>query len=131
MSTAYSPQTDGQTERLNRTLEEYIRAYIDPITNNWAQLLTPAEYAYNNNSKHESTGFSPFELDCGQRPNDPMFMFTAAARAHTEGNRVINTLDDFLQQMHLMWDSARNALLLAQQNQKVAYDLRRRHDQCL
>ena len=128
MSTAYSPQTDGQTERLNRTLEEFIRAYIDNITNDWSKLLAPAEYAYNN-TKHESTGFSPFELDCGQRPRDPLFMFTAAANQHTTSNRIINTLDDFLQQMMRMWDIARNALLLAQQNQKHYYDKHHRHDE--
>ena len=128
MSTAYSPQTDGQTERLNRTLEEYIRAYIDTQTNNWAQLLTPAEYAYNN-AKHESTGFSPFELDCGRCPNDPLFIFTSAAKQHSASDRVINTLDDYLQQMVNNWTIARNALLLSQQYQKRFYDLRHSHDE--
>ena len=128
MSTAYSPQTDGQTERLNRTLEEYIRSYIDPITNNWSQLLAPAEYAYNN-AKHTSTGFSPFELDCGQRPSDPLFMFTAAANQHSHSNRVINTLEDFLQQMTILWDRARNALLITQENQKKFYDTKHRQEE--
>ena len=56
-STAFNPQTDGQTERLNRTLEEFIHAYIDPILLDWSKLLAPAEYAMTyNNAKHESTG---------------------------------------------------------------------------
>ena len=128
MSTAFNPQTDGQTERLNRTLEEYIRGYIDPVTHNWSHFLTPAEYAYNN-AKHDSTGFSPFELDCGQRPNDPLFMFTNAARQHTNSNRVINSLDDYLHQMSKLWETARKALQVAQQNMKYYYDLNRRHDE--
>ena len=128
MSTAFSPQTDGQTERLNRTLEEYVRAYVDPITQNWSKLLAPAEYAYNS-AKHESTGFSPFELDCGRQPNNPLFMFTAAARQHTNAERVINSLDDYLQQMSKLWQIARNALLLAQANQKIYHDSKHRHDE--
>ena len=128
MSTAFSPQTDGQTERLNRTLEEYIRAYIDPITLNWSKLLTPAEYAYNS-AKHQSTGFSPFELDCGRQPNSPLFMFTAAANKHSDSDRVINSLDDYLQQMTKLWHVARNALLLAQSAQKNSHDGNHRHEE--
>ena len=128
MSTAFNPQTDGQTERLNKTLEEYIRAYIDPTTQNWSKFLTPAEYAYNN-ARHESTGYSPFELDCGRQPNNPLFMFSAAARQHAAEDRVINSLDDYLQQMSKLWQIARNALLLAQTNQKHYHDLKHRHDE--
>ena len=124
MSTAYSPQTDGQTERLNRTLEQYIRMYIDVHSDNWAQLLTPCEYAYNC-ARHQSTGKSPFELDCGRLPNDPMFMFKNAAEHHSNQNRVINSLDDYLRQMVNSWDQARNALQISQAYQKKYYDLKR------
>ena len=128
LSTAYSPQTDGQTERLNRILEEYIRAYIDPLTGQWAQLLTPAEYAYNA-SVQSSIGMSPFEADCGIKPNNPMFMFSNAARIYSNGRRVINSLDDFLNQMRISWDTARRALQLAQENQKLDYDSKRKYDE--
>ena len=56
-------------------------------------------------------------------------MFTAAAEYYSQGNRLINTVDDFLQQMSRTWDTARNALLLAQTNQKRAYDTHHRHDE--
>ena len=61
MSTAYHPlrQTDGQTERANRTLEDMLRAYVNEKQNDWDQHLTAIEIAYNN-SKQASTGFSPF-----------------------------------------------------------------------
>src|SRR5947209_2006041 len=71
MSTAYHPQTDGQTERLNRTLEEMLRAYVGYKQDNWDDYLPMAEFAYNN-AKQTSTGLTPFELDCGQTPNTPL-----------------------------------------------------------
>src|SRR3981189_2529247 len=46
MSTAFHPQTNGQTEILNRILENYLRAYMSLEQMNWAKLLRSAEYAY-------------------------------------------------------------------------------------
>jgi len=51
MSTAYHPQTDGPTERINQVIEAYLRSYCDYEQNHWASMLAMAEYAYNN-SKH-------------------------------------------------------------------------------
>ena len=56
-------------------------------------------------------------------------MFSAAARQHAAEDRVINSLDDYLQQMSKLWQIARNALLLAQTNQKHYHDLKHRHDE--
>ena len=50
-------------ERLNRTLEEYLRNYVDQFRKNWAQLLTPAAYAYNSAPVVTMDGLSPFEVD--------------------------------------------------------------------
>jgi hypothetical protein len=70
MSTAHHPQTDGQTERANRTLEEMVRAFVDAEHSNWDELLSAAEFAYNN-SVHASTGFTPFYLNSGRHPRTP------------------------------------------------------------
>jgi len=48
LSTAFHPQTDGQTERTNSTLEQYLRAYVNYQQDNWKELLPVAEFAYNN-----------------------------------------------------------------------------------
>ena len=45
--TAYHLQMDGQTERLNQTLKQYLRHYINYIQNNWALLLPTVQFAYN------------------------------------------------------------------------------------
>jgi len=48
ISTAFHPQTDGQTERLNQTIETYLRAFISKEQDDWVRLLPMAEFAYNN-----------------------------------------------------------------------------------
>nr|OQO15700.1 hypothetical protein B0A51_17498 [Rachicladosporium sp. CCFEE 5018] len=73
LSTAFHPQTDGQTERQNQTLEQYLRTYANYEQDNWARMLSVAEFAYND-SKHASTGTSPFvanSLRDPRRPNWP------------------------------------------------------------
>jgi hypothetical protein len=71
MSTSFHPQTDGQTERANRTLEEYLRAHVNYHQNDWDKHLISAEIAYNN-SVNASTGFTPFYLNYGEEVNLPV-----------------------------------------------------------
>ncbi|TPX29973.1 hypothetical protein SeLEV6574_g08663, partial [Synchytrium endobioticum] len=65
MSTAYHPETDGQTERTNQTLETYLRCFTSFDQDDWFKWLPQAEFAYNN-SCHESIGMSPFMANTGQ-----------------------------------------------------------------
>uniref|UniRef100_A0A803TUR5 Gypsy retrotransposon integrase-like protein 1 n=1 Tax=Anolis carolinensis TaxID=28377 RepID=A0A803TUR5_ANOCA len=65
LSTAYHPQTDGQTERVNQVLEQYLRCYTNYQQDNWSKFLAYAQVAYNN-SVHSSTGHSPFEIVYGR-----------------------------------------------------------------
>jgi transposase InsO family protein len=67
MSTAFHPQTDGQTEILNRILESYLRSYTNLQQMNWAKLLPAAEFAYNN-SWNASTKATPFKALYGYDP---------------------------------------------------------------
>jgi hypothetical protein len=62
--TAYHPQTDGQTERVNQELEEYLRIYINKRQNDCVNWLTIAQFCHNNRS-HSATGFSPFMITTG------------------------------------------------------------------
>ena len=71
LSTAFHPQTDGQTERMNRVLEDMLRHYIDPRQKNWKDCLPMAEFACNN-ARSQSTGSTPFYLVFGQHPNTPI-----------------------------------------------------------
>jgi len=66
-SSAYHPQTDGQTEILNRKIEEMIRAFANYNKTNWDEYLAHFEVAYNS-SIHAATSFTPFFLTYGQHP---------------------------------------------------------------
>jgi hypothetical protein len=71
MSTAYHPQTDGQTENSNKTLEIMMRSVIDFDQKDWDEHLAAAELAVNN-SKNATTGFTPFYLYYGQDARMPL-----------------------------------------------------------
>eukprot|EP00200_Dunaliella_tertiolecta_P008577 CAMPEP_0202391580 /NCGR_PEP_ID=MMETSP1127-20130417/91912_1 /ASSEMBLY_ACC=CAM_ASM_000462 /TAXON_ID=3047 /ORGANISM="Dunaliella tertiolecta, Strain CCMP1320" /LENGTH=293 /DNA_ID=CAMNT_0048994021 /DNA_START=3046 /DNA_END=3927 /DNA_ORIENTATION=+ len=71
MSTAYHPQTDGQTERMNRILKDMLRHYVSPQQDDWDTHLAAAEFAINN-SYQESIKTTPFCLDYGRDPRTPL-----------------------------------------------------------
>jgi len=87
-STAYHPQTDGQTERVNQELEQYLRLYISYRQDDWVEWLPLAEFAYNNQS-HSSTRRSPFFVNLGRHPN------TGSEIKGTEEK--VPTVDEFLE----------------------------------
>lgn len=65
LSTAYHPQTDGQTERVNQEMEQYLCCYINQDQDDWDRWLPMAEYAYNSRM-HSGTGKAPFEVVLGR-----------------------------------------------------------------
>jgi len=67
MSSAYHPQTDGQTENLNKTVEMYLRCFCYQNPKQWVKLLPWAEYWYNS-SFHHSIGMTPFKALYGRDP---------------------------------------------------------------
>ena len=67
MSTAYHPQSDGQTEIVNKVLQQYLRCFVHHKPNQWGKVLHWAEWHYNT-AVHTSTGFSPFQVVYGRPP---------------------------------------------------------------
>jgi len=67
-TSGYHPEGDGQTERTNQTLEQYLRIYCNYQQDNWFTLLPLAEFAYNN-TPSATTGVSPFFANKGYHPN--------------------------------------------------------------
>ena len=66
-STAYHPQTDGQTKRVNQEVEQFLRLFVNQRQDDWYDWISIAEFAYND-QVHASTQASPFMLDAGQNP---------------------------------------------------------------
>jgi hypothetical protein len=120
MSTAFHPQTDGQTERQNRTLEEAMRAYVNYKQDDWDEHLIALELAYNC-SVQRSTGFSPYYLNYGYDPNLPL-------DAAVNSSRVSNnpTAADRIQQLHDSISIAKKNLAEAQNRQAQYANLKRR-----
>ena len=65
LSMAYHPETDGQTERMNQELEQYLRMYINHRQNNWSEWLATAEFTFNN-KVHTATKMSLFQVNYGR-----------------------------------------------------------------
>jgi transposase InsO family protein len=81
MSTAYHPQSDGQAEKANASLETFLKAYITQLEHprKWDRLLPLAEFTYNA-AKHKAIGMSPFEADIGYIPRLPLDLLAPGPR---------------------------------------------------
>jgi hypothetical protein len=67
LSSAFHPQTDGQTERMNAWVEQYLQPWTSSLPRTWASMLPIAEFAHNS-WKHDVTRKTPHELLTGTRP---------------------------------------------------------------
>ncbi|GJP48626.1 hypothetical protein CLOM_g7917, partial [Closterium sp. NIES-68] len=108
MSSAYHPQTDGQTERLNQIVEQLFRAACKDEISKWDLHLPVQEFAYNN-ATHAATGQTPFFLCYGRHPLIPQKPTTPA---------IVQPAHDFITTMHQLWDRTHKRLLDIQQQQK-------------
>ncbi|SOV03194.1 uncharacterized protein UDID_18348 [Ustilago sp. UG-2017a] len=66
-SSAYHPQSDGQTECINQVLEQFLRGYSNHLQTDWSDLLPLAKFSYNN-AEHASTQLAPFFANYGYHP---------------------------------------------------------------
>ena len=116
IATAHHQQTDGQSERQIRTLEEYLRSFVNDSGRDWDERLVHAELAYNT-SKHASTGFAPLMLHAGLNINLPLSLIRSSVSVSTHSSAA-----EMLQRMHDDVERAKVSLERAQQQQKKYYD---------
>ena len=119
LSTAFHPQTDGQTERMNRLLQETLRHFVCFTQNNWDEYLQVATFAINN-STNVSTTFTPFFLNYGRHPRHPSGI--AALPAAKELSPVGL---DYHCNIQTALATAKSCLKTAQSNQKNQVDKHR------
>ena len=116
MSTAYHPQTDGQTERANRVLEQMLRQYVSPTHDDWDDHLDMIEFAVND-AWQESVQETPFMLNYGQHPLNFLSMQTHSG---------VPAAATFVGDMRQNCERAIECLKRAQRRQKAYADLHRR-----
>ena len=127
LSTAFHPQTDGQTERTNQVVEDYLRHYIDAAQTNWEELLPMAEFAYNN-AFHTATQTTPFLLNYGIEPLTPLSLLSDSQRQkRQEMMQATPAAFSFTERMQKALQVAKKWLEAAQQRDKRVADRKRRN----
>lgn len=116
-STAYHPESDGQTEVLNRTIEQYLRSFVHDRPNLWFSYLSLAEWSYNT-SAHTGAGISPYEITFGKPP--------PAVPPFTPGSSPVEAADSFLTTRQTLHAKLLQRLLKAQSAMKLYADRHRR-----
>ncbi|KAM9305565.1 katanin-interacting protein [Gastrophryne carolinensis] len=109
LSSAFHPQSSGQTERNNQSLEQYLHCFVSDIQSEWLQFLPFAEFAFNN-AIHTSTGVSPFRYVFGRD-----LKFTSLSDSPSN----VHSLKDWLSQWPNLWAKIQQNLARATNWQKT------------
>ena len=124
LSSSYHPQTDGQSERANQSLEQYLRAFVNYAQDDWVDWIPIAEFSLNNHIS-ESTGVSPFFANTGRHPR-----MTSAVQSKVQtavGPKRLEMRDAraFAEKMSALHVTLRDQLNLSQQSQAESANQRR------
>ena len=116
LSTAFHPQTDGQTEWINQELEQYLRFFVNYRQKDWPEWLALAEFAVNNNV-HTATKVSPFIANYGRE-------LRMGGDIRRRGK--VEKATEFVERMKKVHEEAVAALKKAQEDMKRQTDKGRR-----
>ena len=105
-SSAFHPQTDGQTERMNRVIEEVLRSFVNVKHDNWEELIPFVTFAINN-AKCDATGETPFFLNTGTHPTTFNTVFTPTDKLPSL-DVVLQDLQTTLQEVKALYRKAQD-----------------------
>ena len=108
-----SPQTDGQTEHINKEIEQYLRLFVNQRQDDWYKWVSLAEFTYNNQI-HPSTQTTPFMLNNGQHPR---------LRVELIQETRLETLREFTDRMEMATNEAHSTLQRAADDMTCFYDI--------
>lgn len=108
LSSAYHPQTDGQTEVMNRCVEQYLRCFVHQWPRKWYSYLPWAELWYNT-TYHSSTGMTPFQALYGRLPPSILLYFDGLSRVNEVDQNLLQR-DELLQHLKKNLDMAANRM---------------------
>jgi hypothetical protein len=119
-SSAYHPQTDGQTEVVNRSLGDLLRSLVTEHHSSWDQILPQAEFAYND-SVNRSTGRSPFQILYGTQPRG-----VSELRESGQAETSSASAEEFAEAMQELHSQVKQRLMKSNQEYKRRADQRKR-----
>jgi len=115
-STAWHPQTDGQTERVNQELDQFLCLFVNERQDNWYDLLSIAEFQHNNHV-HSATQQPPFLLDMGRIPR--------MGFEPRQDPSSLETVNEFTKRMESATEEAKSTICKAQEDMTRYYNRRR------
>ena len=120
LSTAYHPQTNGQTERMNQKIGTFLRHYMNYQQDDWTEWLATVKFLYND-KKHAATDRTPFKLNFGRHPWKGDIMVQTG----------IPRVEELIKNLQKSWDHATHAMEETQRNMKWQFDRKRKNPQGL
>ncbi|XP_042946164.1 uncharacterized protein LOC122279545 [Carya illinoinensis] len=116
-STAYHPQTNGQTEAVNKWVENYLRSYVGDKPKDWSHWIELAEWCYNS-SMHASIKLTPFEALYGYKP--------PKLTCYVPGTSKLEEIEVTLHDREQLWVLLRQNLIKAQDRMSKYANLKRK-----
>ena len=121
-STAFHPQTDGQTEVINRSLGNLLRCLVGDHQGTWDLILPRAQFVYNN-SVNRSTGMSPHEIVYGHKPRAPIDLIPMSPL-----QRASESAESFAYRISDLHKSISNQITISNAKYKALADSHRRYN---
>jgi len=120
MSTSFRPQTDGQTERVNLVIQQFLKNYVAADQQDWVDHLELAEFCYNN-SEHSATGSTPFQMVTGKSPIVPM-TWVAHGQTPNDASEEMPMVTQLDEKRRRLWELAKANLEKAHKTYKDFVD---------